>query len=323
MESDNVNVLDKTPEQIFNELTANMDLKTKYGYFKEMHSVIFSVKNSPWNIVRFLYTIFSVYYPSQQQIVNINSNYDILCTGKELYTITPNSPDYKKIPKYLHGVINKRENTFMHPYDRHYIVKPARGQSKQYMEQCMKTFDALLHFEKMQVLYNISDDDNRLLLFVSDLYNEILKLVSMTTVCSAPQHKNIMNSGSMHLLSEYNKAASFGTVTHAMNARRKIIESRKTKTEKTRQLLRDMNSKEFDSLSQRHNAELATVTDFDGFQNMLRQHEQERMDLLAKHRNRIQAFKQTFANSEQKDEQQRKYERLNAQLKMARITRMH
>ena len=110
MESDNVNVLDKTPEQIFNELTANMDLKTKYGYFKEMHNVIFSVKNSPWNIVRFLYTIFSVYYPSQQQIVNINSNYDILCTGKELYTITPNSPEYKKIPKYLHGVINKREN---------------------------------------------------------------------------------------------------------------------------------------------------------------------------------------------------------------------
>lgn len=47
------------------------------------------------------------------------------------------------------------------------------------------------------------------------------------------------------------------------------------------------------------------------------------MDLSAKQRNRIQAFKQTITNSEQKDEQQRKYERLNAQLKMARITRMH
>ena len=65
------------------------------------------------------------------------------------------------------------------------------------------------------------------------------------------------------------------------------------------------------------------TTGFDSFQIMLRQHEQERMELSKKQRNRIQAFKKTSSNSEQKDEQQRKYERLTAQLKMARITRMH
>ena len=47
------------------------------------------------------------------------------------------------------------------------------------------------------------------------------------------------------------------------------------------------------------------------------------MELSKKQRNRIQVFKKTSSNSEQKDEQQRKYERLTAQLKMARITRMH
>jgi hypothetical protein len=211
----------------------------------------------------------------------------------------------------------------MHSYDKYYIVKPARGQSKQYMEQCMKTFDVMLHFQKMQSLYNVSDNDKRLLLFVSELYNEVLKLVSMTTVCLAPKRKNIMDSGSMHLLNEYNKATSFGTVSNAVATRQEILKSRKSKTDKTMRLLRDMSSKEFDSLSQRHDAELVSLTDFNEFQNMLRQHEQERMELLAKQRARIQAFKQTLTNVEKKDEQERKYERLKAQLKMARITRMH
>ncbi|MBR4891885.1 MAG: hypothetical protein IKZ34_01745 [Alphaproteobacteria bacterium] len=323
MQSDNVNIYNKTPEQIFNELTANMDLKTKHSGFKEMHQIMFSANNSPWNIVRFLYFIFSVYYPSQEQFVNIHSHYDILSVGKELYSVTPTDTKYKKIPKYLHGVVNKRENTFMHSYDKYYIVKPARGQSKQYMEQCMKTFDVMLHFQKMQSLYNVSDNDKRLVLFVSELYNEVLKLVSMTTVCLAPKRKNIMDSGSMHLLNEYNKATSFGTVSNAVAARQEILKSRKSKTDKTMRLLRDMSGKEFDSLSQRHDAELVSVTDFNEFQNMLRQHEQERMELLAKQRARIQAFKQTLTNVEKKDEQERKYERLKAQLKMARITRMY
>ena len=112
-------------------------------------------------------------------------------------------------------------------------------------------------------------------------------------------------------------------MTNAVNARRKITEARKVTTEHVRQLLRDMNSREFDNLSQRHDAELTKTTGFDSFQIMLRQHEQERMELSKKQRNRIQVFKKTSSNSEQKDEQQRKYERLTAQLKMARITRMH
>ena len=321
--TDNINILDKTPEQIFNELTANMDLKTKYGYFKEMHRIFFSVNNSPWNIVRFLYTIFSVYYPSQQQVVNINSHYDILCVGKELYCITPNSPEYKKIPKYLHGVVNKRKNTFMHPYDRHYIVKPARGQSRQYMEQCMKTFDAMLHFEKMQSLYNISDNNNRLLLFAGELYNDILKLVSMTTVCSAPKHKDVINSGSMQMLQEYNLYASVGTVSNAVQNRCNIIEKYRSSNNNVHRFLRQLQDQEMDRLNKRHDEEQKSVKNFEEFQTMLRRQEQERCDLLKSQREKNKIHKQVFAKKQWQIDQARKFEKTKAQMMMARITRMH
>lgn len=322
METDK-SILNKTPEQIFDELTANIDFKTKSIYFKDMHSYIFSDNNFPWNVVRFLYVIFSIYYPSQHQLLDINAHYDIVCKGRELYSITPSDPEYKKIPKYLHGVANKRKNTFNHPYDRHYIVKPARGQSKQYMDQCMKTFDALLHFEKMQSLYKVSDNDNELLLFVSELYNEVLKLVSMTTVCSAPKHKkDVMLSGSMRLLNEYNMAASFGTVTKAVAARQKILADTKSKNEKTRNFLHDMNNKELGRLSRKHDLELAETNDFETFQTLLRQQEQERFELIEKQQLRNQGFEQCFAKSQMQAEKDKEREMLCAQLKIARVTRM-
>lgn len=40
METD-TNILNKTPEQIFDELTANMDTRSKYEYVKFMHGHIF------------------------------------------------------------------------------------------------------------------------------------------------------------------------------------------------------------------------------------------------------------------------------------------
>lgn len=321
METDK-NILNKTPEQIFNELTANIDSNIRHVFFQEVYLYMFSTGNSPWNIMRFLYTIVAVYYPSQCQFLNINAHLDILGMGRELYNITPNSPEYKNIPKYLHGVVNKRENTFMHPYDRCYIVKPVRGQTKQYMDQCMKTYDALLHFEKMQSLYKISDNDNRLLVFLSELYNEVLKLVSMTTVCTAPKYKDIMNSGSMHLLNEYNQAASFGVVAHAMRARRKIISDTKSGIEKQCNLFNELNNQERQRLAHQHDTEIKTITDFTEFQVVLRRHEQELFDLIKNQRTRIQVLKQTAINADKEAERQRKYELLNAQLKMSRITRM-
>lgn len=317
METDK-NILNKTPEQIFNELTANMDLNVKYDYIKFMYDMAFAKGVSIWSIVGFLHAVFYVYSPLPVQLLNKTGIYD------ELYNISPMSSEYKKLPRYLHGVIDKQTGSYRHPYNKQCIIKPARGQSRQFADQCLKIHNLLSSFQKMVLLPVRGETD--LIAIATDVYNEMLKLISMTKVSLVPDNlrqRDIMRAGSVQMLNEYNMYASFGIVTNAVNARRKITEARKVTTEHVRQLLRDMNSREFDNLSQRHDAELTKTTGFDSFQIMLRQHEQERMELSKKQRNRIQVFKKTSSNSEQKDEQQRKYERLTAQLKMARITRMH
>ena len=50
---DNVDISKKAPEQIFNELTANMDTRSKYEYIKYMHNNIFAGRI----LARFLYKI--------------------------------------------------------------------------------------------------------------------------------------------------------------------------------------------------------------------------------------------------------------------------
>jgi hypothetical protein len=83
-----------------------------------------------------------------------------------------------------------------------------------------------------------------------------------------------------------------------------------------------MNAQELRRLSLQHDAELAEISDFDEFQKMLRRHEQERSELLAKQRVRIREFEKTFAKSKQQEIQDRNSVRLNTQLKMARVSRM-
>ena len=310
METDK-NILNKTPEQIFNELTANMDTRSKYEYVKFMHGHIFEGGSSLWKIIRFAHVVFGMYSTDRPHTIYAKQIHDVCI---ELYTPSGS------VPKYLHGVIDKQTKKYKHPYDRLFIVKPMRGMSQQYMAQYRKVADILRYFERVATILS----EGMMLPVASEMYNELQKLISMTRVCMVTHAaRDVMKTGSVQMLQEYNLYASAGTVSNAVTARRKITESRKSKNEKTRQLLRDMNSREFDNLSQRHDAELTKTTGFDSFQIMLRQHEQERMELSKKQRNRIQVFKKTSSNSEQKDEQQRKYERLTAQIKMARITRMH
>ena len=54
------NILNKTPEQIFNELTANMDTRSKYEYVKFMHGHIFAGGSSLWKIIRFAHVVFGM-----------------------------------------------------------------------------------------------------------------------------------------------------------------------------------------------------------------------------------------------------------------------
>ncbi len=302
-------ILDKTPQQIFNELTANMDTRSKYEYVKFMHNHIFTGDSSLWKIIRFAHVVFGMYSTDRPHTIYAKQIHDVC---NELYAPSGN------VPKYLHGVIDKHTKKYKHPYDRLFIVKPMRGMSQQYMAQYRKVADIFRYFERDATILS----EGVMLPVVSEMYNELQKLISMTRVCMVTHAaRDVMKTGSVQMLNEYNMYAP-GTVANAVAARQEITNSRKSKAEKVRKMLHDMNSNELDCLSQRHDAELANTTGFVEFQNMLRQHEQERMDLLAKQRARMDAFKQTSAKTEKQDEQQRKYERLNAQLKLARITRM-
>ena len=304
------NVLNKTPEQIFNELTANMDTRSKYEYIKYMHDNIFAGSNSLWKIIRFAYAVFDIYSTDRPHTIYAKQIHDVC---NDLYL--PGAVG----PKYLHGVIDKQTKKYKHPYDRLFIVKPMRGMSQQYMAQYRKVTAIFRYFERVASI----PSENMLLPVVSELYKELQHLVSMTRVCMmATCARDVMKTGSVQMLQEYNLYASTGTVSSAVNVRRKITESRKSRNKKTRQFLRDMNAQELRRLSLQHDAELAEISDFDEFQKMLRRHEQERLELLAKQHARIQGFEKTFAKTKQQENQDRNSVRLNAQLKMARVSRM-
>jgi hypothetical protein len=304
------NVLNKTPEQIFNELTANMDARSKYEYIKYMHDNIFAGSNSLWKIIRFAYAVFGMYSTDRPHTIYAKQIHDVC---NDLYL------PCAVVPKYLHGVIDKQTKKYKHPYDRLFIVKPMRGMSQQYMAQYRKVAAIFRYFERVASI----PSENMLLSVVSELYKELQHLVSMTRVCMmATCARDIMKTGSVQMLQEYNMYASTGTVSNAANARCKITESRKSRNKKTRQFLRDMNAQELRRLSLRHDAELTQIENFDELQKILCRHEQERSELLAKQRVRIREFEKTFANSKQQEIQDRNSVRLNTQLKMARVSRM-
>ena len=307
---DNVDISKKAPEQIFNELTANMDTRSKYEYIKYMHNNIFAGSNSLWKIIRFAYAVFGMYSTDRPHTIYAKQIHDVC---NDLYL--PSAV----VPKYLHGVIDKQTKKYKHPYDRLFIVKPMRGMSQQYMAQYRKVAAIFRYFERVASI----PSENMLLSIVSELYKELQHLVSMTRVCMmATCARDVMKTGSVQMLQEYNMYGAFGTVADAVATRRKITETRKSKNKKTRQLLRDMNAQELRRLSLQHDAELAEISDFDEFQKMLRRHEQERLELLAKQHARIRGFEKTFAKTKQQENQDRNSVRLNAQLKMARVSRM-
>ncbi len=309
METDK-NILNKTPQQIFDELTANMDTRSKYEYVKFMHGHIFAGGSSLWKIIRFAHVVFGMYSTDRPHTIYAKQIHDVC---NELYTPSGS------VPKYLHGVIDKQTKKYKHPYDRLFIVKPMRGMSQQYMAQYRKVADILQYFERVATI----PSEGVMLPVASEMYNELQKLISMTRVCMVTHAaRDIMKTGSVQMLQEYNMYASTGTVSNAANARCKITESRKSRNKKTRQFLRDMNAQELRRLSLRHDAELTQIANFDELQKILCRHEQERSELLAKQRVRIREFEKTFAKSKQQEIQDRNSVRLNTQLKMARVSRM-
>ena len=103
----------------------------------------------------------------------------------------------------------------------------------------------------------------------------------MTRVCKAPKPvRDIMQSGSVQMLQEYNLYASVGTVSNAAQNRCDIIEKYRSSNNNVHRFLRQLQDQEMDRLNKRHDEEQKSVKDFEEFQTMLRRQEQERCDLL-------------------------------------------
>jgi hypothetical protein len=308
--TDNINILDKTPEQIFNELTANMDAQSRYGYTKIIHDSIFAGSNSLWKIIRFLYAIFGVYSPDIPYTEQAKQIHNIC---NKLYVPIGN------VPKYLRGVLNKRTSKYNHPYDREYIVKPMRGMSQQYITQYRKVMGILRQFERVATI----PEEVMILPIISELYTELTKLVSMTRVCKAPKPvRDIMQSGSVQMLQEYNLYA-VDTVSNAVQNRCDIIEKYRSSNNNVHRFLRQLQDQEMDRLNKRHDEEQKSVKNFEEFQAMLRRQEQECSDLLKSQREKTKIHKQVFEKKQWQIDQARKFEKIKAQMMMARITRMH
>ena len=310
METDK-SILNKTPEQIFNELTANMDTRSRYEYIKYMHDNIFAGSSSLWKIIRFAYAVFGMYSTDRPHTIYAKQIHDVC---NDLYL--PGAV----IPKYLHGVIDKQTKKYKHPYDRLFIVKPMRGTSQQYMAQYRKVAAIFRYFERIASI----PSENTFLPVVSELYKELQQLVSMTRVCMVPKvARDVMKTGSVQMLQEYNLYASAGTVSNAVTARRDITARAESNHKKTRDLLRQLHDNEMAGMRKRHEEEQIGVTNFAEFQNLLRRQEQECSELLRTQRDKIKAFYQSHAQRQKKIDEARKLEKIKAQLKMARITRMH
>ena len=127
---------------------------------------------------------------------------------------------------------------------------------------------------------------------------------------------------SVQMLQEYNLYASAGTVSNAVTARRDITARAKSNHKKTRDLLRQLHAQELDRMHQRHDEEQKYVKDFAEFQNLLRRQEQERSELLRTQRDKTNAFYQSHAQRQKKIDEARKLEKIKAQMKMSRISRM-
>ena len=309
METDK-SILNKTPQQMFDELTANMDTRSKYEYVKFMHDNIFAGSSSLWKIIRFAHVVFGMYSTDRPHTIYAKQIHDVC---NDLYL--PGAV----IPKYLHGVIDKQTKKYKHPYDRLFIVKPMRGMSQQYMAQYRKVAAIFRYFERIASI----PSENTLLPVVSELYKELQQLASMTRVCMVSKGaRDVMKTGSVQMLQEYNLYASAGTVSNAVTARRDITARAKSNYKKTRDLLRQLHAQELDGMHQRHDEEQKYVKDFAEFQNLLRRQEQERSELLRTQHDKIKVFNQSHAQQREKIDEARKLEKIKAQMKMARISRM-
>ena len=312
-------------------MTANMDADTQLDfrvltnspYLKNRKKI--SEYDQFINILNIFLTFLLYYTDTCHQSANKNAYINEIYTP--LYTITPNDPEYKKIPKYLHGIIDKKSGQFRHPNTCARIIKPARKKSQQFAHQIDTITQTIQSVQQNNSLFNKTNTStNKRIVALESIYNEILKLVSMCTICTmqnntSPEH----TSGSLDMLYEYKLATNFNMVATACEKRKKIQENLSneiTQINNRVDVLEQTYNIQHKQLLNTQNKELSTAENFAEFQRLNQEHFNQRVKHTNKYIETLKTIHETQKQLQQKAKQAHDFERIQAQIQIAKITRM-
>jgi hypothetical protein len=313
-------------------MTANMDADTQLDFHVLTNSPYLKNRKKISEYDQFInilniFLTFLLYYTdtchqSYNETTYINEVY------APLYTITPDDSEYKKIPKYLHGIIDKKSGQFRHPNTCARIIKPARKKSKQFAQQIDIITQTIKSVQQNDSLFNKknSSTTNKRIAALESIYNEILKLISICTICTmqnntSPEH----TSGSLDMLVEYKLATNFNMVATACEKRKKIQENLSneiTHTNNRIEILDQTYNTEHQNLLNTQNAQLASTKTFAEFQQLNQKYFNQRVKHTNKYIETLKTIHETQKQLEQKAKQAHDFERIQAQIQIAKITRM-
>ena len=313
-------------------ITTNMDLDTQFDFLV--------LNNSPHlrnrkkiseydqfiNILNIFLTFLLYYTDTYHQIQNQNTYINEIYAP--LYTITSNDSEYKKIPKYLHGIIDKKSGQFRHPNTCARIIKPARKKSKQFAQQIDIITQTIKSVQQNDSLFNKknSSTTNKRIAALESIYNEILKLISICTISVAPKTDfTTYTSGSLDMLYEYKLATNFNMVATACEKRKKIQENLSneiTQINNRINVLKQTYYIQHTQLLNTQNKELSTVENFAEFQRLNQEHFNQRIQHSNEYIEKTKTIRAQQNKLKQDVQSQYNLERILAQMQITKITRM-
>lgn len=310
-------------------MTANMDADSQLDFRVLTNSLnlnnkkTLSAYNQFINILNLFLTFLLYYTDTYQQ--SSNKNAYINETYSPLYTITPTDSEYTKIPKYLHGIIDKKSGQFRHPNTSTRIIKPARKKSKQFAEQINIITQTIKTIQQNCYLFNNTTTNKRIAALES-IYNEILKLVSICTISMAPDTDfTTCTSGSLDMLCEYKLATNFNLIANACEKRQKINENLSndiTHTNNRIEILDQTYNTEHEKLLSTQNSGLATAQTFAEFQQLNQDYFNQRVQHTNKYIETLKTTHEIQRQLQQNATQNYDFERIQTQIQIAKITRM-
>ena len=156
-------------------------------------------------------------------------------------------------------------------------------------------------------------------------YSELIKLVQTSAVVRAPQRNvnQVLESGSMVLLNEYNIATSFDIVKTAAKERANVYNKAQNNIQESIKTYHKSYDTEYKKLLERHDIELASQKTFENYQQALKRHRQEKWDFMRAQTIQRSTLRKNNHDTENAARKEMRLVKLIAQFRLARISRMH